>query len=147
MMFSAMPLPQNNTLPPQGTKPEWLHLPKKPCENCGTKYKPWRPSSRFCCDKCKTAFHRNGGAFQKLKVTIGKEIRKQMNLSETCPVCKGKETIPGKGTQRGRRVPCSNPDCVAGLQLTDYGHELLTTLRQFLFKTRDPLMRAPADAA
>ncbi len=111
----------------QGTKPEWLNLPRRPCDNCGKRYKPTRPTSRFCKSECKTSFHRHGGAYRKLKQEIEKEIKRQMNLTETCPECKGK----GKIKMKGAEITCPNIECSNGKQLTTYGRRLINAIQAF----------------
>jgi excinuclease UvrABC ATPase subunit len=108
----------------QGTKEEWKNLPKRRCDNCGKKYKPSRPTSRFCKPECKASYHRHGGAYMKLKGAIEKEIHRQMNLTETCPAC--------KGTGLERKAKCTNEDCIGGRQLTNYGKATVQSLTAFL---------------
>lgn len=120
-MVSAMtPSPKK-----QGTKEEWLNLPRRKCDNCGKWYKPTRPNSRFHSDECKFSFHRHGGAYAKLKAVISKEIERQMILTEICKSCK-----PRRKNQP-RRPGCKNPDCRNGRQLTSYGKRVIQTLIEF----------------
>jgi hypothetical protein len=64
--------------------PDWVNLPKRKCDNCGTPYKPTRPlrpgvdKFGFCQPSCKKEFHKNGGAFRKLKVMMEKFVRQEL---------------------------------------------------------------------
>jgi len=118
-----MPLSREK-LQGRGTNPEWLNLPRRKCDQDGRMYQPTRPNSRFCSDECKRAFHRHGGAYMKLKADTAKEIKRQMGITEKCPFCKG--TGKHKGLRHG--VPCKNPECKNGRQLTEYGQQLIRDL-------------------
>lgn len=105
----------------RGTKPEWLNLPRRKCDNCGKSYKPKRPNSRFHNDACKTSFHQHGGAYAKLLPKIQKEIARQMQLEEKCKACRGKGRV--------RNQPCQ---CDQGMQLTPYGRHVINLLERHL---------------
>lgn len=126
-----MTTPGKNTVPAktrQGTKPEWENLPRRHCDNCGARYKPSRPNSRFCCDNCRKQFNKNSGAFTKLKELIGKEIKKQMSIMTTCPACRG--TAHHKA--RKHAGPCQAPDCMQGMTLTSYGRQVVEMFSRYL---------------
>ena len=76
--------PESKSL--RGTKPEWLNLPRRKCDNCGKSYKPTRPNSRFCpktAEKnCTAQFHRHGGAYMKLKEEMTKMAAAQYAMLE-----------------------------------------------------------------
>lgn len=59
-------------------KKEWAKLPKRICEGCPTKYKPYRPDQRFCSAKCRLDYHHHGGAYVKLKALVEKLIDKKI---------------------------------------------------------------------
>ena len=66
----------------KGVNPEWLALPKRACDNCGTKYKPKQPlrpgqKHGFCKPNCKKEFHKNSGAYRKLKVEMQKLVEQE----------------------------------------------------------------------
>lgn len=105
----------------RGIKEEWLNLPRRKCHNCGSDYKPKHPKQRFCSDKCRFQFSRNGSAILQLKERIAPEVRKQIQLEQTCPDCDGKGTI-----NRGARVGvvvCEK--CINGRVLTPFGRDVL----------------------
>jgi len=68
----------------RGISPNWSNLPRRRCANCGKNYKPTRPlrpdqKHGFCSKKCKDQFHKNGGAYQKLKDEILKRLDKEID--------------------------------------------------------------------
>ena len=111
----------------QGTKLEWQNLPRKRCENCGKTFKPKRPGARFDSDKCRYEFHKNGGAFVKLRENIRREVEKQLRFEEDCDHCKGR----GRIKQGKELVACPSSQCVNGKQPTAYGRTLLRGLLKY----------------
>jgi rubredoxin len=105
----------------QGRKEEWLNLAKRPCDNCGTKYKPSQPTQRFCKPQCRFQYSRNGSAILQLKERIAPEVRKQIQLEVVCPECNGKGTL-NKGARVGV-VVCET--CINGRVLTPLGADIL----------------------
>ena len=105
----------------QGTKTEWLNLPRRKCDNCGKWYKPRRPKSRFCKDPCRFEFARNGGSFAKLKRLIEPTVARYCQLEVVCPECNGKGTL-NKGARVGV-VVCQT--CINGRVLTPLGRDVL----------------------
>lgn len=107
-----------------GRKKEWLNLPRRKCDNCGTSYKPSRPTQRFCKAVCRFQYSRNGSAILQLKEKIAPEVRKQIQLEVVCPECKGKGTIRkvfssiSSGT-----IVCQT--CINGRVLTPLGRDVL----------------------
>lgn len=68
---------------PSRLNPEWANLPRRKCDNCGASYKPGRPLRAtdrygFCKPDCKKSFHKNGGAYRKLKAELEKLIEKRL---------------------------------------------------------------------
>ena len=65
----------------KGVKPEWATLPKRPCDDCGTKYQPKQPVREgergFCTATCRKAYHKHGGAYRKLRVEMRKMIEQE----------------------------------------------------------------------
>jgi hypothetical protein len=61
--------------------PEWAHLPKRHCDDCGKLYKPVKPSRpgehHFCSANCRKSYHKHGGAYRKLKGEMRKMIEKE----------------------------------------------------------------------
>lgn len=62
--------------------PAWANLPRRKCDNCGGSYKPTRPLRSidrygFCTPDCKKSFHKNGGAYRKLKGEVQKMVAQQ----------------------------------------------------------------------
>lgn len=105
----------------QGKKEEWLNLPRRKCDNCGTSYKPIQPTQRFCNKVCRFQFSRNGSAILQLKERIAPEVRKQMQLEVVCPECQGKGKI-NRGARTGFEV-CQT--CINGRVLTPLGADVL----------------------
>jgi hypothetical protein len=135
-IVSAMTTPRKTAQPEikhPGTKPEWLDLPRRSCDNCGARYKPMRPNSRFCDSNCQKSFHKHGGAYAKLKETISKEISRQMAVLAPCQKCRG----TGR-RRRHRHEPCNAPGCQRGRVLTDYGRSVLAAIREILPATTQP---------
>lgn len=67
----------------KGVNPDWGNLPRRKCDNCGAGYKPTRPLRSidkygFCKPDCKKSFHKNGGAYRKLKGEIEKLISRRL---------------------------------------------------------------------
>ena len=64
----------------KGIRPEWAHLPKRKCDNCGIPYRPLRPVRKGECGfhhpNCRKEYHKRGGSFSKLKPVILKEVRR-----------------------------------------------------------------------
>lgn len=66
----------------KGVKEEWLTLPKRLCDDCGTKYKPKQPVREkergFCSATCRKAYHKHGGAYRKLRVEVVKLVAREV---------------------------------------------------------------------
>ena len=66
----------------KGLKPEWAALPKRHCDNCGTKYKPVRPLAEgqrgFCQDNCRKEYHKHSGAYRKLRDEMKKMLAREL---------------------------------------------------------------------
>ena len=56
-----------------------MGLPRRKCDDCGKSYKPTRPNARFCSDNCRKAFHRNSGAYRKLRELMKKFVTNQFD--------------------------------------------------------------------
>lgn len=112
------------TLPPR-SNPAWALLPKKPCKNCGRKFKPTRPNADYCKKDCKDAYNRHGGAFVKLKLALAREIKRQMSIEQPCERCKGTNRMT---PSRPNSPPCGH--CKEGKILTAYGREVFDALNR-----------------
>lgn len=67
----------------KGVKPEWAFLPKRKCDNCNAVYRPKQPlranqKHGFCNPDCKKSFHKNGGAYRKLKGELEKLVDRRL---------------------------------------------------------------------
>ncbi len=65
--------------------PAWENLPRRKCDNCGESYKQTRPLRSidrygFCKPDCKKSFHKNGGAYRKLKAELEKLIDRRLRV-------------------------------------------------------------------
>jgi hypothetical protein len=68
-----------------GLKKDWSNLPRRKCDNCGATYKPKRPllegQRGFCKDNCRKEYHKNGGAYRKVREIMAKIVEREL---KTC---------------------------------------------------------------
>lgn len=61
--------------------PDWAHLPKRICGDCGKRYKPYRPLREnevgFCSDNCRKSYHKHGGAYRKLRGLVRNMVEQE----------------------------------------------------------------------
>jgi hypothetical protein len=57
----------------RGYKPEWAHLRKRICKNCGEPFKPKQPSQWFCKPKCRW-FYAQHGKVARLLLELQKRV-------------------------------------------------------------------------
>lgn len=107
----------------QGRKEEWLNLPRRKCDNCGTSYKPSQPTQRFHDAQCRFQYSRNGSAILQLKEKIAPEVRKQIQLEVVCPDCNGKGTLKRGAPKNWPWKVCEK--CINGRVLTPFGRDIL----------------------
>lgn len=66
----------------KGIAQKWANLPKRNCDNCGTRYQPKRPlmtgERGFCKANCRKEYHKHGGAFGPLRRALDKELKKRI---------------------------------------------------------------------
>ena len=66
----------------RGHNPEWDHLPRRKCDDCGKSYKPKQPLKKdqrgFCSDNCRKSYHKHGGAYRKLKGELEKLVSRRV---------------------------------------------------------------------
>ncbi len=65
-----------------GIKKDWANLPRRKCDNCGVSYKPKRPllegQRGFHEDKCRKEYHKNGGAYRKVREIMTKIVTREL---------------------------------------------------------------------
>jgi Tryptophan RNA-binding attenuator protein inhibitory protein len=134
-MTTTTPAKETRQRGTKGVNPAWANLPKRHCDDCGKKYKPFRPVKEgergFCNNNCRKSYHKHGGAYRKLRVEVqkmvNKEIADRLRLEEPCGLCGGiGEVTPANWNSKAkpRMLPC--PKCLkSGTMLTWFGREVL----------------------
>jgi hypothetical protein len=73
------PLPPSRVLPEDSQdKPTRRNPVRRRCKNCGKMFNAVRPDHWFHTPACRKQFHKNEGAFGKVKDLVAKELREHL---------------------------------------------------------------------